>query len=63
GTLTKGGREEIVTQIEVERQLEGEKYQNGAQSGVSRQAAARSTRYREAGHNSRTCKKYTVDTA
>jgi hypothetical protein len=35
----------------------------GARSGLSRQALARCTRCRETGHNSRTCKKDTEDTA
>jgi hypothetical protein len=63
GTLTKAEGEDIIAQKEVEQQLESETRQGKARSGVSRQASARCTRCREPGHNSRTCKKGTVDTA
>ena len=63
GTLTKAEGEEIIAQKEVEQQLEGERRQERARLGVSRQASARCTRCREPGHNSRTCKKDTIDTA
>jgi hypothetical protein len=63
GTLTKGEGEDILAQREVEQQISREERQGGARSGLSRQALARCTRCRETGHNSRTCKKDTEDTA
>jgi hypothetical protein len=63
GTLTKGEGEDIIAQKGVEQQLESETRQGKARSGVSRQGSTRCTRCREPGHNSRTCKKDTIDTA
>ena len=63
GTLTKAEGEEIIAQKDAEQQVESERRQNVGRSGVSRQAIARYTRCRETGHNLRTCKKDTVDTA
>lgn len=63
GTLSKAEGEDIITQKAVEQQLEGEMRQGKAQLGSSRQASARCTRCREPGHNSRTCKKGSIDTA
>jgi hypothetical protein len=63
GTLTKGEGEDLLAQKEATQQIEREQRQGGERSGVSRQALARCTRCREAGHNSRTCKKDTLDTA
>ncbi|KAF1925185.1 DDE-domain-containing protein, partial [Didymella exigua CBS 183.55] len=63
GTLTKGEGEDILAQSEVEQQISCEERQGGARSGLSRQALARCTRCRETGHNSRTCRKDTLDTA
>ena len=63
GTLLKGEREDILAQREVEQQIEREQRQGGERSGLSRQALARCTRCRETGHNLRTCKKDTLDTA
>jgi hypothetical protein len=63
GTLTKGEGEDILAQREVQQQISREERQGGARSGLSRQALARCTRCRETGHNSRTCKKDTKDTA
>jgi hypothetical protein len=63
GVLTKGDGEDILAQKEAEQQIERERRQGGERSGLSRQALARCTRCREAGHNSRTCKKDTLDTA
>ena len=62
GTLTKGEGEDIVAQKEADQQIEREQRQGGERSGLSRQAIARCRRCRETGHNSRTCKKYAVDT-
>jgi hypothetical protein len=62
GVLTKAEGEAIIIQKAAEQQQENERRQVAAQSGVSRQASARCTRCREPGHNSRTCKKPTVDT-
>jgi hypothetical protein len=62
GTLTKGEGEDILTQKEADQQIEREQRQGGERSGLSRQALARCTRCREPGHNSRTCKKDTLDT-
>ena len=63
GTLTKGEGEDILAQRKVEQQISREERQGGARSGLSRQALARCTRCRETGHNLRTCKKDTLDTA
>jgi hypothetical protein len=63
GTLTKGEGEDILAQKEADQQIEREQRQGGEQSGLSRQALARCKRCRETGHNSRTCKKDTLDTA
>jgi hypothetical protein len=63
GVLTKGDGEDLLAQREAERQVTREQCQDGERSGVSRQALARCKRCRETGHNSRTCKKDTLDTA
>ena len=62
GTLTIAEGEEIIAQKEVNQQVDSETRQEKARSGASRQASARCTRCREQGHNSRTCKKDTIDT-
>jgi len=62
GVLTKGDGEDILAQKETEQQIEREQRQGGERSGLSRQALARCKRCRETGHNSRTCKKDTLDT-
>jgi transposase len=62
GTLTRGEGEDILAQKEADQQIEREQRQGGEQSGLSRQALARCKRCRETGHNSRTCKKDTLDT-
>ncbi|KAF1928171.1 uncharacterized protein M421DRAFT_18583, partial [Didymella exigua CBS 183.55] len=62
GVLTKGAGEDILAQREANQQIACEERQGGEQSGVSRQALARCKRCRETGHNSRTCKKDTLDT-
>jgi hypothetical protein len=59
--LTKGGGEDILAQKEAEQQIEHEQRQSGEQSGLSCQALARCKKCREAGHNSWTCKKDTLD--
>jgi hypothetical protein len=61
--LTKGAREDLLAQRKAEQQIAHKQRQGGERSGVSRQALARCTRCRETGHNSRTCKKDTSDTA
>ena len=63
GVLTKGAGEDLLAQHEADQQIAREQRQGGEQSGVRRQALARCTRCRETGHNSRTCKKDTLDTA
>jgi hypothetical protein len=63
GTLTKGEGEDILAQKEADLQIEREERQGGERSGLSRQALARCKRCRETGHNSRTCKNNTLDTA
>jgi hypothetical protein len=63
GTLTKGEGEDILAQKEADQQIEREQRQGGERSGISRQALARCKRCRETGHNSCTCKKYTLDAA
>ena len=62
GTLSKAEGQDIITQKEVEQQVERETRQGKAQSSGSQQAVRRCTRCKETGHNSRTCKKDTVDT-
>ena len=63
GVLTKGAGEDLLAQHEADQQIAREQRQGGERSGVRRQALARCTRCRETGHNSRTCKKDTLDTA
>ena len=63
GVLTKGAGEDILAQREADQQIAREQRQEGERSGVSRQALARCKKCRETGHNSRTCKKDTLDTA
>jgi hypothetical protein len=63
GVLTKAAGEDILAQREAEQQIEREQRQGGERSGLSRQALARCKKCRETGHNSRTCKKDTLDTA
>ena len=62
GTLTKGEGEDILAQQDAEQQIAREQRQGGERSGLSRPALARCTRCRQLGHNSRTCKKDTLDT-
>ncbi|KAI1676137.1 DDE superfamily endonuclease [Pyrenophora tritici-repentis] len=61
GVLTKGAGEDLLAQREADQQIAYEERQGGERSGVSRQALARCSRCRETGHNSRTCKKDTLD--
>jgi hypothetical protein len=61
--LTKEAGEDILAEQEAKQQVACERRQDGEQSGLSRQAMARCKRCRETGHNSRTCKKDTLDTA
>ena len=63
GVLTKGAGEDILAQREADQQLAREERQGGERSGLSRQALERCKRCRETGHNSRTCKNNTLDTA
>jgi hypothetical protein len=63
GVLTKGEGEDILAQREADQQIAREERQEGERSGLSRQAQARCSRCKETGHNSRTCKKNTLDTA
>jgi hypothetical protein len=63
GTLTKGDGEDILAQKEADQQIEREERQGGERLGLSGRALARCKRCRETGHNSRTCKKDTLDTA
>jgi hypothetical protein len=62
GSLTILEGREKAAQKAATQQLEDERRQDAAQSGVSRQATARCSRCKKPGHNSRTCKKDTVDT-
>ncbi|KAF2631339.1 hypothetical protein BU25DRAFT_228208 [Macroventuria anomochaeta] len=63
GVLTKGAGEDILAQCEADQQIALERRQGGERSGRSRQALVRCTKCRKTGHNSRTCKKDTVDTS
>lgn len=62
GVLTKGAGEDLLAQREADQQIAHEERQGGERSGVSRQALARCSKCRETGHNSRTCKRDTLDT-
>jgi hypothetical protein len=62
GVLTKGAGEDLLAQREAEQQIAHEERRGGERPGVSRQALARCKRCRETGHNSRTCKKDTIET-
>ena len=57
GTLTIAEGQDIIAQMDVNRQLRGEMRQRRAAAGASGQAPRSCTRCRETGHNSRTCKK------
>jgi hypothetical protein len=63
GVLTKEQGVDILARQEAERQAEQERRQAGALAGVNRQALARCKQCREPGHNSRTFRKNTLDTA
>jgi hypothetical protein len=63
GTLTQGQGEDLLAQRNAEQQIELERRQVSAQSGVNRQALARCTKCRKTGHNSRTCKKEAPSTS
>ena len=63
GSLTGAEGVELATQKAATQQLEDERRQEAAQSGRGQRAATRCSRCKELGHNSRTCKKDTVDTA
>ena len=63
GTLKKGKGEDVLAQNEADQRIESEQRQGGERSGLSPQALARCKRCRETGHNSRTCKRDTLDTA
>jgi hypothetical protein len=57
--VVKGARK--TAQKAATRYVVGERRQGAAQSGVNRQAVGRCSRCKKPGHNSRTCKKDTVD--
>ncbi|PSN60491.1 hypothetical protein BS50DRAFT_593598 [Corynespora cassiicola Philippines] len=61
GTLSQAEAEELVTQRDVEAQLEVEKHEQRARTGASRGGTQRCKRCGKAGHNKRTCKKDTAD--
>jgi hypothetical protein len=63
GSLTGAEGAEKAAQIAATQQLEEERRQEAAQSGRGQRAATRCSKCKELGHNSRTCKKDTVDTA
>ena len=63
GTSTKGEEEDILAQYEANQQIQREQRQDGERSCLSRQALARCKRCSETGHNSRTYKKDTLETA
>jgi len=63
GSLTGAEGAEKAAYIAATQQLEDERRQEAAQSGRGGRAATRCSRCKELGHNSRTCKKDTVDTA
>ena len=61
GTLTRAEGEEIIAQMDVERQLERDMRAERVRSGRSRQGSTRCTRCKKSGHNSRTCGKHAID--
>jgi hypothetical protein len=63
GVLTKEQGVDILARQEAKRQAEQERRQASALAGVNRQALARCKQCREPGHNPRTCRKDTLDTA
>jgi hypothetical protein len=63
GSLTGAEGAEKAAQIAATQQVEEERRQEAAQSGRGRRAATRCSKCKELGHNSRTCKKVTLDTA
>jgi hypothetical protein len=62
GSLTGAEGAELAAQIAAREQLEDERRQEAAQSGQGKRAKTRCSKCKELGHNSRTCKKDTVDT-
>jgi len=63
GVLTKGAGEDILAQRESDQQIAHEERQEEERSGLSRRAQIHCSRCKETGHNSRTCKKDTIDRA
>jgi cytochrome c1 len=63
GVLTKRASEDILAQYKANQQIACEERRGREQLGLSRQALARCSRYRETRHNARTCKKNSIDTA
>jgi hypothetical protein len=63
GSLTGAEGAELAAQSAAREQLEDERRQEAAQSGQGKRAKTHCSRCKELGHNSRTCKKDTVDTA
>ena len=62
GVLTKRAGEDVIAQREADQQIAREERQGREQSGCSCQALACCTKCRKPGHNSRTCKKVSIDT-
>jgi hypothetical protein len=63
GTLKVAESRKLATQKATRQQVKDGRRQEAAQSGVRQRATIRCSRCKELGHNSRTCKKDTVDTA
>jgi hypothetical protein len=63
GVLTNGDGEDLLAQREADSLAESERRQNAAQPSLTRQSLARCKRCSNAGHNSCTCKRDTIDTA
>ena len=63
GSLTGAEGAERAAQIAATQQVEDKRRQEAAQSGQGQRARIRCSRCKELRHNSRTCKKDTVDTA
>jgi len=61
GSLTVAEGAEIVSQRQATEQLQQERRQEALQSGTSLRGAARCSRCKEPGHNSRTCKITTTE--
>ena len=59
--LTKAEGKDIIAQKDIKDQLKGKMRQGRTKAGVSKQAMARCTLCKKTRHNSRTCKKDSIE--